>query len=136
MKMDVFFKTTWNILANSFRNTLSRWFDIGLCRNYPSFYELTFYHDGEKCSLRFPKVRGVRDIVAAYSGKEDVTKQIYEHLGPCHNFYGIPTTPELLGYSSLSIQYRNKTFITYSAEEVIQTSSPQDHSSSSSQFET
>ncbi len=48
-----------------------------------------------------------------------VTKEVSEFAGPCRNFYGIPTTPHMLGFESLKIFYRTADVKTFSENELI-----------------
>ncbi len=48
-----------------------------------------------------------------------VTKEVSEFAGPCRNFYGIPTTPYMLGFESLKIFYRSAEVKTFSENELI-----------------
>lgn len=43
---------------------------------------------------------------------DDISKDILSYMGPCHNFYGISTTPIDLGYTKLI-------FVDYFGEETI-----------------
>lgn len=85
-------------------------------------YDLVYYDGDRRFHVRFPKRRGVRQIVKATTpNDEDVTGQLIAFLGPGHNFHGIPTTPRLLGWTEgIKIQYRNGTEVEYSSDETIQ----------------
>ena len=37
---------------------------------------------------------------------ESVTNYVTQFAGPCRNFYGIPTTPRILGFKSLKVFFR------------------------------
>ena len=50
---------------------------------------------------------------------ESVIKEVSEFAGPCRNFYGIPTTPHMLGFESLKIFYRSAEVKTFSENELI-----------------
>ena len=50
---------------------------------------------------------------------ESVIKEVSEFAGPCRNFYGIPTTPYMLGFESLKIFYRSAEVKTFSENELI-----------------
>ena len=38
---------------------------------------------------------------------ESVTHAVAQFAGPCRNFYGIPTTPGILGFESLKVFFRS-----------------------------
>jgi hypothetical protein len=50
---------------------------------------------------------------------EVVTKYVNQFAGPCRNFYGIPTTPRMLGFESLKIFWRDSTAVRFSETESI-----------------
>lgn len=84
-------------------------------------FDIVYYEGDRKCRIRFPKNRGVRQIVYAENSLgKDVTSIVLEFLGPGHNFHGIPTSPKLLGWEDgLVIQYRNGTKIKYEPNDEI-----------------
>jgi len=63
--------------------------------------------------IRFPRVRHPFMYNHIYDENgEDVSQDILSYMGPCHNFYGISTTPIDLGYSKL-------VFVDYFGEEMV-----------------
>ena len=50
---------------------------------------------------------------------ELVTNYVNQFAGPCRNFYGIPTTPRMLGFESLTVFRRDSTAVTFSENESI-----------------
>lgn len=84
-------------------------------------YELTYYHAGEKFRIRFSRRRGVRNITNVFDVKNmDVTREFFEYMGPGLNFYGIPTTPRLLGWEyGLFVHYRSGVIKLYQPDEYI-----------------
>ena len=74
--------------------------------NYP--YGLTWY------KILIPRKRGPCQIVdITDQDGNDVKDQILQFLGPGYNFHGIPTTPKMLGYKSLTFStiFDEQTFI-------------------------
>ena len=67
------------------------------------------YQDGiNSYKLRFPKKRGPSIITKVTDENfKDITTEMRELMGPCHNFHSIPTTPQLLGYKKLYFYYRD-----------------------------
>lgn len=59
-------------------------------------------------------------FISFLSGSEDITDNILIHMGPGYNFYGIPTTPRMLGYNSsiIGTTYDNKD-ITFDCDDII-----------------
>lgn len=90
-------------------------------------YTLKFVEDGNKYSLRFKKNRKPLKIFNVQSStcKGDVldtvcvTDEIYEYLGPGRNFYGIPTTPKLLGYDNLKFELTDGTVCIFDQNDII-----------------
>lgn len=82
--------------------------------------DLVYYDVDRKFRVRFPKQRGVRQIInVTCENGEDITPYIFEVLGPGNNFHGIPTTPKILGYDFLSVRYRNGDEIDFRDDEII-----------------
>jgi hypothetical protein len=44
---------------------------------------------------------------------------VNQFAGPCRNFYGIPTTPRMLGFESLKIFWRTSTSVIFLENELI-----------------
>lgn len=90
------------------REVLSYHLEIGYIRYENGYYHLVYYDGSRKYRLVFPKQK--RTIVDARS-EEDATitaEKIMEYMGPGNNFYGIPTTPKMLGiYKNMTISYWN-----------------------------
>ncbi|GAG01492.1 unnamed protein product, partial [marine sediment metagenome] len=104
---------TWSLVGEfivyKIRNYAAQFLESGHLTVKPKHYELTYYDGTRKYQIRFPKHRGVRQIVKVETDDGDITEDIFRLLGPSHNFHGIKTTPELLGHSSLRVRYRNGT---------------------------
>lgn len=82
-------------------------------------YELEFWHESKKYKMRFPKSRGPRRIIKVLSNNNDVTQEVFQYIGPSNNFYGIKTTPKMLGYDRLNVYYRSNVQAIYDNEDVI-----------------
>lgn len=53
-------------------------------------------------------------------GSKDITDDILMYMGPGYNFYGIPTTPRMLGYTSpISASTRHNELLTFDVDDVI-----------------
>jgi len=80
-------------------------FDISL-KPYPQHYELEYYYGSKRYRVLYPKRRGARPITQVLTSDDvDITKEVYEVMGPANNFHGIPTTPKMLGYPSTEVEY-------------------------------
>lgn len=83
-------------------------------------YDVAYYHGSYRYTIRFPKSRGpsrITKITTVYD--VDVTSIVKTFMGPCHNFHGIPTTPKMLGYASLTIELYGGTKKAFGADDII-----------------
>lgn len=90
------------------REILSYHLEIGWIHYENGMYHLVYYDSTRKFRMVFPKQK--RNIVNVYSPEDDsiTFEQIMEYLGPGNNFYGIPTTPKMLGiHKNIIVIYRN-----------------------------
>lgn len=81
-------------------------------------HHLNFYDGTNLFSMVIPRQRGPRWYTHVTCNDQNVTKKIHQYAGPCHNFYGIATTPNMLGYPSLTFHTPNGSK-TYKLNEVI-----------------
>lgn len=102
---------TWsNVIGDILRYTrltLVRWFvRYFSVIEYVHFADGTgrilYQLDGDEYSINFKAKGGPRKFVEVTRGSLDVTDYVVKALGPGKNFYGIPTTPKLLGFSDLT----------------------------------
>jgi len=101
-------KNISEFLLFKLRATAAHHLETGLLtRPNPKFYDLVYYDGANRFIVRFPKVRGPGKISRIMSEGQDVTNKLSEYMGPSHNFHGIPTTPEFLGYESLVFIFRD-----------------------------
>lgn len=85
---------------------------------------VTYFDGDRRYHVISPKKRGPKQITSVYCDDEDVTEHVFECMGPCHNFHGIPTTPRMLGYEELTVTYRNGDSVTYPSDRSISISHP------------
>lgn len=109
-----------------FRNTIAKLY--GYCQGLIQFYWhsaaveihhrhyiINYVHGFQTYKILAPRRRGPCqfDRVVDQDGN-DVTAAVKQFAGPSHNFHGIPTTPEMIGYRSLAffngIDDSSKTF--------------------------
>ena len=50
---------------------------------------------------------------------KDITEKISKYMGPYKDFHKIPTTPSMLGYTHLTVKYKNGKVRNFSHDEVI-----------------
>lgn len=107
------------------RFTASKHLETGLLSSDTKTHNLIYYDGSTRYSVRFPKKRGpcpfsqVTTYFNALYNAHNVTERIREFAGPSHNFHGIPTTPQMLGYDNLTFTFRNGLCDTYLADDVI-----------------
>ena len=122
----IYFKLITDYIYFRFKYILLSSFNIGISTSFKDKIELYFYHGTEKYKIIFPKkrIRTITDVVLRNNKdyEQNITKEFLKLLGPGFNFYGIQTTPKLLGYndsSVLIIKYRNDKEIVYNSGDII-----------------
>jgi len=91
----------------------SKYLDVGKLDTYKSHYEIIYYNGSKRYKVVFSKKCGPNEIVSVKTLKcgKDITNEFLEVMGPSRNFYGIPTTPRLLGYEEgIEVSYRTCDF--------------------------
>ena len=84
------------------------------------YTDLSFFLNNVPYRIRFKRQFGPPSYTRIEKEDgESVTQEVSEFAGPCRNFYGIPTTPSILGFKSLKIFYRNTEIKTFSEHELI-----------------
>ena len=84
------------------------------------YIDLSFLLNNIPYRIRFKRQFGPPDYTRIEKKNgEPVTKEVAQFSGPCRNFYGIPTTPQLLGFDSLKVFYRSGESKIFSKNEVI-----------------
>lgn len=61
-----------------------------------------YWLEGNYYCLVTPRKRGPDRIDRITSSEIDVTEDVRKYMGPYHNFHGIPTTPNLIGFTNLT----------------------------------
>jgi hypothetical protein len=112
-------KTMCDYIIYQTRLWTTKKFENGLITINKNYYTVTYYDGDNKYNIRFPKNRGIRQIIKVTSSGKDITKEILQFMGPSHNFHGINTSPQLLGYEDLIITYRNGTQFKYNNDDTI-----------------
>ncbi len=94
--------------------------ELGDLQVLPKKYILTYYVGSRRYKIHFPKKRGPRNIVSVRTNDTCITEEVFEAMGPSHNFHGIETTPELLGYPhGVTVKYRVGKTVHYEKTETI-----------------
>lgn len=111
----------WWSVKITVKNYILSFFGVGVVKPENKRYVLGYNEGVHEYKIAFPKKRNIRQIIKVNTPQhEDVTDEIFKYMGPCHNFYDIPTTPSLLGYDEgLYLEYRNGRKIKYLPETVI-----------------
>lgn len=114
--------TFFNFLKIKILLCILKWNGVGLLQHDKNGkrYLLNYYHGTEFYTMVIPYERRINNMMEVNScSNEDVTASIKKVMGPCHNFHKIPSTPKLLGYSKLSIRYRNGENKEYDSDDII-----------------
>ena len=70
--------------------------------------------------IRFKRLLGPSSYTRIENERgDDVTRDVSQFAGPCRNFYGIPTTPQILGFGLLKVFYRKGGVKTFGGTELI-----------------
>ncbi len=84
------------------------------------YADLSFQLHNIPYRIRFARRLGPARYTRIENGAgEAVTKYVNQFAGPCRNFYGIPTTPRMLGFESLKIFWRTSTSVIFLENELI-----------------
>lgn len=107
------------------RNMVTHIFENGKFESRKDVIYVTYFNGDIKYKLCIPKKRCIRQICnVCITGTDiDITERIFEFLGPTHNFHGIPVTPKMLGYDSITVTYRNDDTIVFNENDDILLSS-------------
>ena len=88
--------------------------------NVDGYTDLSFLLNNVSYRIRFKRQFGPPSYTRIEKEDgESVTKEVSEFAGPCRNFYGIPTTPHMLGFESLKVFYRTAEVETFSDNDLI-----------------
>lgn len=90
-------------------------------------YNLTYYKSGSEYNILFKKgIGGPRSIRACYDEyNKNIMSELISALGISKDFHQIPTTPGMLGYSSLRIVYNTGIERIFQKSEIISLRSPE-----------
>jgi len=85
------------------------------------YADLSFQLHNVPYRIRFARRLGPAPYARIENSTGDVvTKYVNQFAGPCRNFYGIPSTPRMLGFESLKFFWRDSTPpVTFSENELI-----------------
>jgi len=70
-------------------------------------------------TIIFPRKRGPTPIKTILNDNKNITKEIRQYLGPSNNFHNIPTSPKMLGYSTLQFHYYNGSIKIFNDNDII-----------------
>lgn len=71
--------------------------------------------------IRFPHRLGPSSVRDIFDGtQENVTVTVLQFAGPGRCFYGIPTTPRMLGFSYLTVEFRTGQTRIFNSDEHLQ----------------
>lgn len=74
---------------------------------------------GDTYTIAFTKKR-IGRVETIIGADGDVTNDFLRFLGPGNNFYGIPTSPSMIGMSTITVNYVDGTSQTYNSSDIIQ----------------
>lgn len=105
-------------------------FESGHVENCGRYNKITYFIRDTKYVIITKIKRGIRDVSYVYDGNfkdgdieydqsKDITEKISMYMGPYKDFHKIPTTPSMLGYTHLTVKYKNGIIRNFSHNEVI-----------------
>ena len=72
------------------------------------YADLSFLLNHTPYRIRFKRQLGPPSYTRIENEDGDlVTNDVAQFAGPCRNFYGVPTTPRILGFESLKVFFRS-----------------------------
>lgn len=84
-------------------------------------FDVPYRVNGRHYVVRVPSHHRPSKILRVSHKGQDVTDHIAPYLGHRRKFHGIPTTPQLLGYSCLDVTYLGRQVMHYDSDDVIVT---------------
>ena len=83
-------------------------------------FNVDYYYNSTKYTICFPN----KGRMCPFKKVEDadgknVTMEVKRYAGPQSNFHMIPTTPKMIGFTSLTFTMKNGTVKTFGEEDVI-----------------
>ena len=106
-----------------FRGFMTRiWSPVStLCAaDVKGYSDIVYTSAGKHFRIRFQHVLGppLYNRITDESGKV-ITSRVNQFAGPGRTFYGIPTTPEMLGYKQMTVFFRRGHVARFTAKERI-----------------
>ena len=106
------------------KESISKFWGYPPCKltnaNVEGYIDLSFLLNNIPYRIRFKRQFGPPSYTRIEKKNgEPVTDNVSRFAGPCRNFYGIPTTPHMLGFESLKVFFRTTETVTFSENEVI-----------------
>lgn len=120
MKLIIMLSIIYDYLKYKCMRIATNIFGNGNVESKKGKYEVTFFIDSIEYKMIFKKKRGPPSILSFEHEGKDVTEEIVKYMGPSNNFYGIPTTPSMLGFDTLDVTYVDGRVVNYSPKSSIQ----------------
>lgn len=101
-------KITTNVLGKHLIEMHHKYYIV----NYP--FGVNWY------KIIIPRKRGPCLIDEIIDGEgKDIKANIFEYMGPCHNFHGLSVTPSMLGQTQITFKYLDGTEKTFANNDII-----------------
>jgi hypothetical protein len=120
-----------NFISMKIRGKVLSWLNAGLAIDRSTHLEVNYFLGDRWYSIAIPKNRN-RQIASIFSPHSfsreneedvkidiDITQKIESYLGPHRNFHGVATTPKMLGYNNLIVEYKNGVRKSFESSDVI-----------------
>ncbi len=117
-------KLVRNFAVFQIRRLAREHLESGLLVSNRNHYDLIYYNDVNRYRVVFKKKRGPTNVWRVLHGEGtdavNVSADVFECMGPSHNFHDIPTTPSMLGYDSLTFIMKDGNNRHFYSEDVIE----------------
>jgi hypothetical protein len=111
---------TFNAVLTYFQNSIARILGILHLTRSPGRNVLNYTINGRRYCVVFPNKRGPKKWSSVVNENgTDVSNEVDAASGVCYNFHHIPTTPEMLGYGSLTFTMTSGETFTFDKKDII-----------------
>lgn len=121
LRFATFIKLITNLVYLRFRDQMLKLFGVGCVHKFGGILEITYCSPGSldlyTVVSKKQRMRTIVEVKDAFGN--DITSSFLRQLGIGYNFHSIPTTPGLLGYSTIRVEYKNGGKKVFETDEII-----------------
>lgn len=107
-KYFLYISTIFHFVRMNLKKCIISYFDIGYMKSCQNSYDLHYFFNGYYYKIRFPQEKKMMRRIIRFQDENDniINSTILTYAGPFLNFHHIPTTPKLLGYKVVKVNYK------------------------------